>query len=95
MVDRLRLSGENLQNGWKQQKGEGSFLVRIGNSWCLHCLTPTFLPVERLQGPQSVNLTRADQTKPGPRSGAVQLEWNKTGSLLLVRFGKQSQTLLF
>ena len=60
-------------------------------SQCLHCLSR--LSDERLQGPQSINLTRADQTKPGPKSGAAQLEWNKSGSLLLVRFGEQSNLL--
>jgi hypothetical protein len=49
-----------------------------------------FFPDERLQGPQSIALIRADQTKPSPKSGAVQLEWNKTGSLLLVRFGERA-----
>ncbi|KAJ7092601.1 hypothetical protein C8R44DRAFT_816099 [Mycena epipterygia] len=45
-----------------------------------------FLSYERLQGPYSITLQRADLTKPSPKSGAVQLEWNKSGSLLLVRF---------
>ncbi|KAF7347943.1 WD repeat-containing protein WRAP73 [Mycena venus] len=43
-------------------------------------------PDERLQGPHSIALQRTDQTKPNPKSGAVQLEWNKSGSLLLIRF---------
>lgn len=42
---------------------------------------------ERLQGAQILPLIRADQTKPSPKSGTVQLEWNNTGDLLLVRFG--------
>ncbi|KAJ7932521.1 quinon protein alcohol dehydrogenase-like superfamily [Mycena leptocephala] len=45
-----------------------------------------FLSYERLQGPHSIALQRVDQTKPNPKSGAVQLEWNKSGTLLLVRF---------
>ncbi|KAJ7706304.1 WD repeat-containing protein 8 [Mycena rosella] len=45
-----------------------------------------FLCYERLQGPYSIVLQRVDQTKANPKSGAVQLEWNKNGSLLLVRF---------
>ncbi|KAJ7492739.1 quinon protein alcohol dehydrogenase-like superfamily [Mycena latifolia] len=45
-----------------------------------------FLSYEQLQGPYSIVLQRVDQTKPSPKSGAVQLEWNKSGSLLLVRF---------
>lgn len=48
--------------------------------------TPTLLD-ERPQGAQVLPLLRADQTKPNPKSGTVQLEWNTTGNLLLVRFG--------
>lgn len=42
---------------------------------------------ERLDGPQTISLIKPDLSKPNPRSGAVQLEWNKTGTLLLVRYG--------
>ncbi|KAJ6519701.1 WD repeat-containing protein 8 [Mycena sanguinolenta] len=45
-----------------------------------------FISYERLQGPHSISLQRVDQTKPSPKSGTVQLEWNKNGCLLLVRF---------
>ncbi|KAF8213169.1 WD repeat-containing protein 8 [Mycena galopus ATCC 62051] len=45
-----------------------------------------FLSYERLQGPHSIALQRVDHTKSSPKSGAAQLEWNKSGSLLLVRF---------
>ncbi|KAJ6604531.1 quinon protein alcohol dehydrogenase-like superfamily [Mycena vulgaris] len=51
-----------------------------------------FLSYERLQGPYSIVLQRVDQTKPSSKSGAVQLEWNKNGSLLLVRFAENSPT---
>jgi len=43
---------------------------------------------DRLQGPQILSPIRADPTKPNPKSGVVQLEWNLTGSLLLARFGE-------
>lgn len=46
-------------------------------------------PDDKLVGSQTIDLTKGDQSKPNPKSGAVQLEWNKTGSLLLVRFGKK------
>lgn len=46
-----------------------------------------FSPDERLDGPQTISLIKADLSKPNPRSGAVQLEWNKPGTLLLVRYG--------
>lgn len=45
-----------------------------------------FLSYERLQGTHSINITRADPTKPNPKRGTVQLEWNTTGSLLMARF---------
>ncbi|KAJ7783658.1 hypothetical protein DFH07DRAFT_788607 [Mycena maculata] len=45
-----------------------------------------FLSYERLQGPHSIALQRTDQTKPSPKSGTIQLEWNKNGTMLLVRF---------
>ncbi|PPQ81698.1 hypothetical protein CVT26_007771 [Gymnopilus dilepis] len=41
---------------------------------------------DRLQGPQVLGTIRADPTKPNPKSGVVQMDWNLTGSLLLVRF---------
>lgn len=45
---------------------------------------------ERLDGPQTISLTKADLSKPNPKSGAMQLEWNKTGTLLLVRYGNDA-----
>lgn len=45
---------------------------------------------ERLEGPQTLSLLKTDLSKPNPKSGAVQLEWNKTGTLLLVRYGNDS-----
>lgn len=45
-----------------------------------------FLSYERLQGTHSINIARADPTKPNPKRGTVQLEWNTTGSLLMARF---------
>jgi hypothetical protein len=45
------------------------------------------MPDEKLQGPHPVNANRVDNSKPNPKSGTVQLEFNKTGTLLLARFG--------
>lgn len=45
-----------------------------------------FLSYEKLDGPQFITITRNTQSKAQPKSGAVQLEWNKTGDLLIVRF---------
>ena len=36
---------------------------------------------------------RADLTKPNPKSGVVQMDWNLTGNLLLVRFGVFNEVL--
>ena len=44
-------------------------------------------PDEKLQGPYPVNANRVDNSKPNPKSGTAQLEFNKTGTLLLARFG--------
>ncbi|KAJ7630817.1 WD repeat-containing protein 8 [Roridomyces roridus] len=45
-----------------------------------------FLSYERLHGPHSIAIQRADQTKPNAKSGTIQLDWNKNGTLLLARF---------
>jgi len=45
-----------------------------------------FLAYDRPSLPFSISSTRADPSKANPKSGAVQLEWNINGSLLLVRF---------
>ncbi|PBK77430.1 YVTN repeat-like/Quino protein amine dehydrogenase [Armillaria solidipes] len=45
-----------------------------------------FLSYEKLPSPHSITLTKPDHTKPNPKSGVIQMEWNLTGSLLLVRF---------
>lgn len=40
-----------------------------------------------INGPHVLSTIRADLTKPNPKSGVVQMDWNLTGNLLLVRFG--------
>jgi hypothetical protein len=80
-----RKLGENLQIGWNLQRAA---------DFCLVCRK---LPLshdsnsvsldERLSGSQVLSIVRADQTKSSPKSGALQLEWNNRGDLLLVRFG--------
>ncbi|KAK0198238.1 WD repeat-containing protein 8 [Armillaria mellea] len=45
-----------------------------------------FLSYERLPSPYSITLNKPDHTKPNPKSGVIQIEWNLTGSLLLMRF---------
>ncbi len=43
---------------------------------------------EKLEGPHPLNVNRVDNSKLCPKSGTVQLEFNKTGTVLLARFGK-------
>ncbi|KAG1825806.1 quinon protein alcohol dehydrogenase-like superfamily [Suillus subaureus] len=64
----------------------GATLWREPSNWLETTQGRGFLSYERLQGPQTISLQRTDPTKSNPKSGAVQLEWNKTGTLLLVRF---------
>ncbi|KAJ3548329.1 hypothetical protein NMY22_g1298 [Coprinellus aureogranulatus] len=45
-----------------------------------------FLSYECLQGGQTLSIHRADLSKPYPKCGVVQLEFNTTGSLLFARF---------
>ncbi|KAF5369078.1 hypothetical protein D9758_003053 [Tetrapyrgos nigripes] len=47
-----------------------------------------FLSYERVKAPQSIAhyQTKSDPTKANPKTGVAQLQWNQTGSLLLVRF---------
>ncbi|KAF9022969.1 YVTN repeat-like/Quino protein amine dehydrogenase [Hymenopellis radicata] len=45
-----------------------------------------FLSYERLQTPSTITLTKSDHTRPHPKGGVIQLDWNRTGRLLLARF---------
>ncbi|KAH9968845.1 quinon protein alcohol dehydrogenase-like superfamily [Russula dissimulans] len=45
-----------------------------------------FLSYEKLEGPHPLNANRVDNSKAYPKSGTTQLEFNKTGTLLLARF---------
>ncbi|TDL28690.1 WD repeat-containing protein 8 [Rickenella mellea] len=45
-----------------------------------------FLSYEGVHGPQSIQIPKPDLSKPHPKSGTVQLEWNIKGSLLLARY---------
>lgn len=84
----LRLFGENLQNGWRQQKVVAFCLVSNSSQ-----SDSNFVPIsqifadDHINGPHVLSTIRADFTKANPKSGVVQMEWNLTGNLLLVRFG--------
>ncbi|THU93629.1 YVTN repeat-like/Quino protein amine dehydrogenase [Dendrothele bispora CBS 962.96] len=47
-----------------------------------------FLSYERIKSPQSIThyQVKSDPTKPNPKTGVIQMDWNRTGTLLLVRF---------
>ncbi|KZV75494.1 YVTN repeat-like/Quino protein amine dehydrogenase [Peniophora sp. CONT] len=45
-----------------------------------------FLSYEKLHGSQTIPSSRADPSKPNPKTGVVQLEFNKLGTAILVRF---------
>jgi hypothetical protein len=51
---------------------------------------------ERVKAPQSIThyQTKSDPTKANPKTGVAQLEWNQTGTLLLVRFGMRLLLML-
>lgn len=52
-----------------------------------------FFVDDPINGPHVLSTIRADPTKPNPKSGVVQMEWNLTGNLLLIRFGVFYQVL--
>lgn len=47
----------------------------------------SFCTDDRAVGITSLNVTRRDGAKGLPKSGAAQIEWNLTGTMLLVRYG--------
>lgn len=87
-----RHSGGSLPIGWSRRKAEDSSLVGTLSAYLAVTLND-HCPDERLDGPQTISLIKPDLSKPNPRSGAVQLEWNKTGTLLLVRYGNDDGRL--
>ncbi|KIY43351.1 hypothetical protein FISHEDRAFT_67863 [Fistulina hepatica ATCC 64428] len=66
--------------GWDDQRITGGSVWREPNRWLEATDGRGFISYERLKGPHT--------------SGVVQLEWNQSGSLLLVRAENMSQALL-
>lgn len=84
----LRLYGESLQNGWRQQKVVAFCLVSNSSQSDNNIfLISQIFADDHIKGPHMLSTIRADPTKSNPKSGVVQMEWNLTGNLLLVRFG--------
>ncbi|KAF9270125.1 YVTN repeat-like/Quino protein amine dehydrogenase [Marasmius fiardii PR-910] len=52
-----------------------------------------FLSYDKIRTPYGITLTKPDVTKPNPKSGVCQLEWNKNGTILLVRFEATSNAV--
>ncbi|KAG5220522.1 WD40 repeat protein [Salix suchowensis] len=48
---------------------------------------------ERIQGPQTIPIGRVDHSKL-PKAGIVQMEWNKTGTILMARYGILAEVAL-
>lgn len=87
-ADCFRLFGESLQNGWKQQKVVAFCLVSSSSQSDSNLvLISQIFADDHINGPHVLSTIRADPTKPNPKSGVVQMEWNLTGNLLLIRFG--------
>ena len=96
----FRRCGENLPTGWNPRKVGASCHVsrscqfgfwRIASclvAWPLRQFANLGMmsPDERVQTPYSLTVLRPDLSKPFPKCGAVQVTFNTTGSLLLVRF---------
>lgn len=82
-----RTCGESQQDGSKQRMAEAFF--RVGSLHLLMNRGPDPFQDDRVIPPQSPHLplVRSDASKPHPRSGLVQLEWNLDGTFLLARFG--------
>ncbi|GJJ08763.1 hypothetical protein Clacol_002982 [Clathrus columnatus] len=49
--------------------------------------------VDKVEGPSSVPLVRPNPEKPDPKSGALQLDWNIDGTLLMARFENAPTTV--
>lgn len=55
--------------------------------WSLLLVSDSSLLVdERIRGPQTIPIGRVDHSKL-PKAGIVQMEWNKTGTILMARYG--------
>ncbi|KAI0788631.1 WD repeat-containing protein 8 [Abortiporus biennis] len=64
----------------------GATIWREASDWMETTNGRGFVSYEKLQSPNSISLSRSDLTKPNPKSGILQLEFNITGTLLLARF---------
>ncbi|KAJ8083896.1 hypothetical protein PM082_002662 [Marasmius tenuissimus] len=67
----------------------GVTLWREPSNWQESTEGRGFLSYDKVHTPSSVSTVKPDHTKPHPKSGIAQLEWNKTGTVLLARLGKR------
>lgn len=66
--------------------GRGFLSCGVEHQLTYVVLLTVYIIDERRRGTQVLSV-RPDLTKPNQKSGPIQLEWNNTGDLLLVRFG--------
>ncbi|KAF7799243.1 hypothetical protein EIP86_010475 [Pleurotus ostreatoroseus] len=64
----------------------GTVIWREPTNWLETTQGRGFLSYERVQAPYSIAISRPDLSKPYPKSGVVQMAFNISGTLLLVRF---------
>ncbi|EIM92727.1 YVTN repeat-like/Quino protein amine dehydrogenase [Stereum hirsutum FP-91666 SS1] len=64
----------------------GTTVWREPTNWIEATEGRGFLSYERLRTPHALNVLKADISKANPKCGPVQLEFNHTGTALLVRF---------
>ncbi|KZT30673.1 WD repeat-containing protein 8 [Neolentinus lepideus HHB14362 ss-1] len=64
----------------------GTAIWREPTGWFEATQGRGFLSFERMQGSQSIPVSRPDLTKAHPKNGVVQLQWNKSGTYLMARF---------
>jgi hypothetical protein len=83
---------DNLAGAFQLARGNRRpwvLILYVLNTHRVFVTNNTTLSDEKLQGPHPLNANRVDNSKSYPKSGTLQLEFNKTGTLLLARFGKR------
>ena len=83
---------DNLAGAFQLARGNRRpwvLILYVLNTYRDFVTNKTTLSDEKLQGPHPLNANRVDHSKSYPKSGTLQLEFNKTGTLLLARFGKR------
>ncbi|KAK7034731.1 hypothetical protein VNI00_012138 [Paramarasmius palmivorus] len=64
----------------------GVIIWREPSNWQESTEGRGFLSYDKIHAPHTITVNKPDPSKPNPKSGVVQLEWNRTGTMLLARF---------